>query len=116
VLDGLCHTVYLSDATNEQLQVMIVASVFRTLVELSGHPFPSILILGLWTKGNILMGDGVFTRLMINNVATMIKKSKWKEACGTVSNLSAIKRDKIHAIQSFPCGEVEISMNKRSKL
>jgi hypothetical protein len=70
----------------------------------SSHPSPSVLIPALRTVGNIVTGDDVQTQFVINNQALPCllvllthnhKKSIKKEACWTVSNITAGNKDQI---------------------
>jgi len=108
VLTDACWALsYLSDGTNDKIQAVIEAGVCRRLVELLGHPSPSVLIPALRTAGNIVTGDDVQTQLMISNdvlpylLALLThnhKKSIKKEACWTISNITAGNKDQIQAV------------------
>ncbi|KAL8492504.1 hypothetical protein ACS0TY_023909 [Phlomoides rotata] len=53
---------FLSDGTNDKIQVVIDACVCKRLVELLLHPSPSVLIPALRTIGNIVTGDDLQTQ------------------------------------------------------
>jgi len=81
--------------------------VFPRLVELLTHPSASVLIPALRTVGNIVTGDDLQTQCVIDHQAlpcllnlltTNHKKSIKKEACWTISNITAGNRDQIQAV------------------
>ncbi|XP_057776651.1 importin subunit alpha-like [Salvia miltiorrhiza] len=108
VLTDACWALsYLSDGTNDKIQAVIEAGVCPRLVELLMHPSPSVLIPALRTVGNIVTGDDVQTQVIIDNRALPCllnlltqnyKKSIKKEACWTISNITAGNRDQIQAV------------------
>ncbi|KAG8370621.1 hypothetical protein BUALT_Bualt13G0002400 [Buddleja alternifolia] len=108
VLTDACWALsYLSDGTNDKIQAVIEAGVCPRLVELLLHPSPSVLIPALRTVGNIVTGDDVQTQVIIENRALPCllnlltqnyKKSIKKEACWTISNITAGNRDQIQAV------------------
>ncbi|KAL5700296.1 hypothetical protein ACHQM5_025756 [Ranunculus cassubicifolius] len=108
VLTDACWALsYLSDGTNDKIQAVIEAGVCPRLVELLCHPSPSVLIPALRTVGNIVTGDDLQTQCIINYQALPCllnlftsnnKKSIKKEACWTVSNITAGNTDQIQAV------------------
>jgi len=108
VLTDACWALsYLSDGTNDKIAAVIDAGVCSRLVELLGHPSPSVLVPALRTVGNIVTGDDVQTQIIINCAALPCllrllteqhKKSIKKEACWTISNITAGNKDQIQAI------------------
>ncbi|XP_024036257.1 importin subunit alpha-2-like [Citrus clementina] len=108
VLTDACWALsYLSDGTNDKIQAVIEAGVCPRLVELLGHPSPSVLIPALRTVGNIVTGDDFQTQCIITYGALPYllgllthshKKSIKKEACWTISNITAGNRDQIQAV------------------
>lgn len=108
VLTDACWALsYLSDGTNDKIQAVIEAGVCPRLVELLGHPSPSVLIPALRTVGNIVTGDDMQTQYIINQnalpcllnlLAQSYKKSIKKEACWTISNITAGNKDQIQAV------------------
>jgi HEAT repeat protein len=108
VLTDACWALsYLSDGTNDKIAAVIDAGVCGRLVELLGHPSPSVLIPALRTVGNIVTGDDVQTQIIINCAALPCllrllteshKKSIKKEACWTISNITAGNKDQIQSI------------------
>ncbi|KAL0285335.1 UNVERIFIED_CONTAM: Importin subunit alpha [Sesamum angustifolium] len=108
VLTDACWALsYLSDGTNDKIQAVIEAGVCPRLVELLLHPSPSVLIPALRTVGNIVTGDDIQTQVIIDNRALPCllnlltqnyKKSIKKEACWTISNITAGNRDQIQAV------------------
>ena len=57
---------YLSDSPNEKIQAVIEAGVCRRLVELLMHNSPSVQTPALRTVGNIVTGDDLQTKTMID--------------------------------------------------
>nr|XP_010914512.1 importin subunit alpha-1b [Elaeis guineensis] len=108
VLTDACWALsYLSDGTNDKIQAVIEAGVIPRLVELLLHPSPSVLIPALRTVGNIVTGDDVQTQYVINHQALPCllsllthnhKKSIKKEACWTISNITAGNKEQIQAV------------------
>ncbi|XP_022887893.1 importin subunit alpha-like [Olea europaea var. sylvestris] len=108
VLTDACWALsYLSDGTNDKIQAVIEAGVSPRLVELLLHPSPSVLIPALRTVGNIVTGDDIQTQVIIENRALPCllnlltqnhKKSIKKEACWTISNITAGNKDQIQAV------------------
>ncbi|KAL8121529.1 importin subunit alpha-2-like [Apium graveolens] len=108
VLTDACWALsYLSDGTNDKIQAVIDANVCQRLVELLLHPSPSVLIPALRTVGNIVTGDDVQTQCIINHGALPCllsllthnhKKSIKKEACWTISNITAGNKEQIQAV------------------
>ncbi|GMH07728.1 hypothetical protein Nepgr_009568 [Nepenthes gracilis] len=108
VLTDACWALsYLSDGTNDKIQAVIEAGVCPRLVELLLHPSPTVLIPALRTVGNIVTGDDMQTQCMINHqalpcllnlVTGNYKKSIKKEACWTISNITAGNKEQIQAV------------------
>jgi importin subunit alpha-6/7 len=108
VLTDACWALsYLSDGTNDKIQAVIEAGVCRRLVELLSSNHPSVLIPALRTVGNIVTGDDYQTQIIINCGALKsllgllqgdYKKSIKKEACWTISNITAGNKDQIQGI------------------
>ncbi|XP_077214393.1 importin subunit alpha-like [Tasmannia lanceolata] len=108
VLTDACWALsYLSDGANDKIQAVIEAGVCPRLVELLLHPSPSVLIPALRTVGNIVTGDDMQTQYIINHQALPCllnllthnhKKSIKKEACWTISNITAGNKDQIQAV------------------
>ncbi|CAA0825482.1 Importin subunit alpha-1 [Striga hermonthica] len=108
VLTDACWALsYLSDGTNDKIQAVIEAGVCPRLIELLLHPSPSVLIPALRTVGNIVTGDDVQTQVIINHQALQCllnlliqnhKKSIKKEACWTISNITAGNKEQIQAV------------------
>ncbi|XP_061371904.1 importin subunit alpha-like isoform X2 [Gastrolobium bilobum] len=108
VLTDACWALsYLSDGTDDKIQGVIDVGVCSRLVELLLHPSPSVLIPALRTVGNIVTGDDVQTQVIINHQAlpcllhllvNNYKKSIKKEACWTISNITAGNKLQIQAV------------------
>nr|KJB24393.1 hypothetical protein B456_004G143100 [Gossypium raimondii] len=110
VLTDACWALsYLSDGTNDKIQAVIDSGVCPRLVELLLHPSPTVLIPALRTVGNIVTGDDMQTQCIINHqslpcllnlLTSNYKKSIKKEACWTISNITAGNVDQIQAVIS----------------
>ncbi|KAJ6823912.1 importin subunit alpha-2-like [Iris pallida] len=108
VLTDACWALsYLSDGTNDKIQAVIEAGVCPRLVELLLHPSHTVLIPALRTVGNIVTGDDAQTQFIIENgvlprllqlLTQNYKKSIKKEACWTLSNITAGNRTQIQAV------------------
>ncbi|RAL50052.1 hypothetical protein DM860_016828 [Cuscuta australis] len=98
---------YLSDGPNDKIQAVIDADVCPRLVELLLHPSATVLIPALRTVGNIVTGDDAQTQFVIDKqvlpclyqlLTQNHKKSIIKEACWTISNITAGNRHQIQAV------------------
>ncbi|XP_047330906.1 importin subunit alpha-1a-like [Impatiens glandulifera] len=108
VLTDACWALsYLSDGTNDKIQIVIEAGVCRRLVELLLHPSPSVIVPALRTVGNIVTGDDIQTQSIIEHgalpcllslMAHNHKKSIKKEACWAISNITAGSSEQIQAV------------------
>ncbi|CAN1859052.1 Importin subunit alpha-1b [Linum perenne] len=108
VLTDACWALsYLSDGTNDKIQAVIEIGVCPRLVELLMHPSATVLIPALRTVGNIVTGDDMQTQCMIDHQVLPVllnllsnnhKKSIKKEACWTISNITAGNVNQIQAV------------------
>ncbi|WKA08975.1 hypothetical protein VitviT2T_026655 [Vitis vinifera] len=108
VLTDACWALsYLSDGTNDKVQAVIEAGVYPRLVELLLYSSPSVLIPALRMVGNIVTGDDMQTQCIINHQALLCllnpltnnhNKSIKKEACWTISNITASNKEQIRAV------------------
>ncbi|EEE54508.1 hypothetical protein OsJ_01650 [Oryza sativa Japonica Group] len=99
---------YLSDGSNDNIQAVIETGVCDWLVELLSHPSPVVLIPALRTVGNIVTGDDAQTQCIVghpqalpclfNLLTTTQKKSVKREACWTISNITAGTKEQIQAV------------------
>ncbi|OAY72304.1 Importin subunit alpha-1a [Ananas comosus] len=104
VLTDACWALsYLSDGTNDKIQAVIEAGVCPRLVELLLHPSPSVLIPALRTVGNICVIDHQALQCLLNLLTHNHKKSIKKEACWTISNITAGNKDQIQVSCSQGC-------------
>ncbi|KAB0390759.1 hypothetical protein E2I00_003751 [Balaenoptera physalus] len=78
---------YLSDGPNEKIQAVIDSGVCRRLVELLMHNDNKVASPALRAVGNIVTGDDIQTQESIR-----------KEACWTISNITAGNRAQIQAV------------------
>lgn len=82
---------------------MIDAGVCRRLVELLMHQQPNVVSAALRAVGNIVTGDDVQTQVILNcsalpcllHLLGSSKESVRKEACWTISNITAGNRQQI---------------------
>ncbi|XP_076894875.1 importin subunit alpha-1a-like [Bidens hawaiensis] len=108
VLTDACWALsYLSDGMNDKIQALIEANVCPRLIELLNHSSPSVVIPALRTVGNIVTGDDLQTQYVINHQAlpcllnlltSNYKKSIKKEACWTISNITAGNKEQIQTV------------------
>jgi len=109
VLINACWALtYLSDGPNLKIQAVIDAGICPKLVELLSYPSPFVVLPALRTVGNVVTGDEVQTRVAIDNQALprilqlitteQTKKSILKEACWTISNITAGTKHQVQAV------------------
>ncbi|KAL3625990.1 hypothetical protein CASFOL_029539 [Castilleja foliolosa] len=108
LLTNACRALaYLSDCTDDEIKPFIDGDVCNRLVELLFHTWPSILIPALRTVGNIVMGYDLQTQVIINNrtlkrlldlLTENYNKSINKEACCTISKITARSKELIQAV------------------
>lgn len=87
-------------------QAVIDAGVCRRLVELLTHQQPNVISSALRAVGNIVTGDDVQTQVILNcqalpclhHLLGSSKESVRKEACWTISNITAGNRQQIQVI------------------
>ncbi|KAH9688180.1 hypothetical protein KPL70_015044 [Citrus sinensis] len=106
-LPALAQLVHSNDEQNDKIQAVIEAGVCPRLVELLGHPSPSVLTAALQTVTNIVRGDDFQTQCIINCGALPYllgllihdhEKSIKKFACGIISNITAGNKEQIQAV------------------
>ncbi|XP_031103474.1 importin subunit alpha-2-like isoform X2 [Ipomoea triloba] len=107
VTDACWALSYLSDGTNDKIQAVIDSGVCSRLVELLQHPSSTVIVPALRAVGNIVTGDDMQTQHIIDNqglyrLSTLLtgnyKKSIKKEACWTISNITAGNTQQIQAV------------------
>ncbi|XP_020207943.1 importin subunit alpha-4 [Cajanus cajan] len=94
----------------ENLQSHDNNEIYEKAVKILLHPSPSVLIPALRTVGNIVTGDDMQTQSIINHGALPCllnllthnhKKSIKKEACWTISNITAGNKEQIQVWLCF---------------
>lgn len=107
ILTDACWALsYLSDGTNEMIQVVMGSGVTPRLVELLGSPNPTVITPALRTVGNFVTGSDEQTQVVINcgviprllNLLSHRKTTIIKETCWTLSNIAAGNTDQITAL------------------
>lgn len=86
-----------------KFQAVVDAGVCRKLVELLMHDQPNVVSAALRAVGNIVTGDDVQTQVILNcgalpclhQLLGSVKESVRKEACWTLSNITAGNRQQI---------------------
>ncbi|VVB00896.1 unnamed protein product [Arabis nemorensis] len=108
VLTYACSALsYLTFNSNNKIQAVIDAGVISHLIKLLSHSSPSVLIFSLRTIGNIVTGDDEQTQTvldhqvlpcLLNLLTNTYEKSIKKEACWTISNITARNSNQIQAM------------------
>lgn len=104
--DALWALSYLSDGPDARVSAVLEAGVLHRVIELLGHPQPSIVTPALRTVGNIVTGDESQTQAVLNagglphllRLLTAARKALRKEACWTISNIMAGTVPQIQAV------------------
>eukprot|EP01094_Clydonella_sp_ATCC50884_P018178 TRINITY_DN3314_c0_g1_i1.p1 TRINITY_DN3314_c0_g1~~TRINITY_DN3314_c0_g1_i1.p1 ORF type:complete len:532 (+),score=243.82 TRINITY_DN3314_c0_g1_i1:62-1657(+) len=107
LIDACWALSYLSDGDNIKIQAVMEAEVGLRVVELLLHPSVGVQTPALRVVGNIVTGDDLQTQCMINFqvlprlktlLLTSTKKGIRKEACWTISNITAGTAEQIEEV------------------
>jgi len=116
VLTDACWALsYLSDGSNDKIAAVIESGVTKRLIELLMHPSPAVQTPALRTVGNLVTGNELQTQgvidcsalpsllslLSISNIGPYQEYGRngiKKEACWTISNITAGNKDQVQAV------------------
>ncbi|KAJ0250117.1 Importin subunit alpha-3 [Hirschfeldia incana] len=107
LVDACWALAYLSDNTNEHIQAVIDADVIPRIIQLLAHTSLAVLIPALRAVGNLVTGNNVQTQTVVDNqvlpsllvlITQTYTKSIKKEACWTISNITAGSSSQIQAV------------------
>lgn len=107
LIDACWALSYLSDGDNMKIQAVMEAEIGLRVVELLLHPSVGVQTPALRVVGNIVTGDDIQTQCMINFqvlprlktlLLTSTKKGIRKEACWTISNITAGTAEQIEEV------------------
>jgi len=106
ITDACWALSYISDGTNDRIQMVLDQGVASKLVELLNSGNSAIQTPALRTIGNIVTGTDQQTQAVINlgilpAISALLlheKKNIRKEACWTLSNITAGTKDQIQAV------------------
>lgn len=113
ITDACWALSYISDGSNDKIQMVLDQGVAPKLVELLNSGNPAIQTPALRTIGNIVTGTDHQTQLVINlgilpSISALLlheKKNIRKEACWTLSNITAGTKDQIQSVIDSGGGE-----------
>lgn len=103
ILDICWAFSYISDGADERIQEIIQTGIVPKLYELFYHPKVGVVIPALRTVGNLVTGDDQSTEMLLSmgllnqlrGLTTHGSKMVRKEACWTISNITAGTTDQI---------------------
>nr|UXY87329.1 importin alpha [Cryptomonas sp.] len=107
ILGDVCWALsYISDGSDERIQLIIQFGIIQRIVELLMHKDFHVQTPALRTIGNIVTGNDIQTQMAINCsvlpclliLLNSSKKSIKKEACWAISNIAAGNSDQIQAL------------------
>lgn len=97
---------YLTDGTNDRIQLVIDSGILLSLINLLGHTEVTVVTPALRAVGNIVTGSDIQTQLVIEKNALFFfkkllshsKASIVKEATWAISNITAGPKEQIQAV------------------
>jgi hypothetical protein len=125
ILGDVCWALsYISDGSDERIQLIIESGIVQRIVELLMHKDFHVQTPALRTIGNIVTGDDIQTQMVINCsvlpclliLMNSSKKSIKKETCWTISNIAAGNSEQIQILINNDIFPTLIHILKNSEL